>query len=351
MEYKISVIVPVYNSEKYLSSCLDSIVNQTYENLEIICINDGSVDGSLEILDFYQNQDSRIKVITQINKGPSGARNRGLVEVTGHYIMFVDADDWIDLNCCEIALKKSIKYNADVVLWPYIKEFFGYSRINMIFSKDIIIYLHKDVERKLHRRFFGLLNEELKHPEDADSLVTAWGKLYKAHLVKNKETRFIDTKLIGSAEDAWFNIQVFSSVKQAVFTSEIFYHYRKYYNASFTTKYRPDLFDQWQYLFDLMRKYIKDNKLHSIYSQSLDNRIRFSIIGLGLNVLSANASIFAKLKAIRKILSNKQYRSIYKNISLKYLPIHWKVFFFFATKKFSFGVYLLLFIISKKIGR
>ena len=93
----ISVIVPVYNVENYLGKCLDSLINQTYKDIEIICINDGSTDNSLNILREYEQMDSRIIIIDQKNGGLSNARNIGLKEAAGEYIMFVDSDDWIDL--------------------------------------------------------------------------------------------------------------------------------------------------------------------------------------------------------------------------------------------------------------
>ncbi|MBN4047024.1 glycosyltransferase [bacterium AH-315-P13] len=95
MEPKISVIVPVYNVEKYLRRCVDSIINQTYKNLEIILINDGSKDSSGEICDYNSNMDTRVLVIHQENKGLSEAWNSGLKIVSGNYIGFVDSDDWI----------------------------------------------------------------------------------------------------------------------------------------------------------------------------------------------------------------------------------------------------------------
>ena len=101
----LSVIIPVYNVEPYLEQCLDSVVNQTYKNLEIICINDGSTDNSLKILEKYQKKDKRIKMINQKNKGLSGARNAGLDIATGGYIAFVDSDDYLELNAYEEAMK------------------------------------------------------------------------------------------------------------------------------------------------------------------------------------------------------------------------------------------------------
>ena len=98
---KVSVVIPIWNTEKYLRKCLASVVNQTYKNLEIICINDGSPDNSLAILEEYAKKDSRIIIINQGNAGVSTARNRGLDIATGEYISFVDPDDWIESNTYE----------------------------------------------------------------------------------------------------------------------------------------------------------------------------------------------------------------------------------------------------------
>jgi glycosyltransferase involved in cell wall biosynthesis len=114
---KVSVIVPVYNTEKYLPDCLDSIINQTFKDIEIICINDGSTDNSVEILEKYTKKDSRIKVITQKNQGLSGARNTGTKNAQGEYLQFVDSDDLLELNAIEVLYKRAKKDNLDMVMF------------------------------------------------------------------------------------------------------------------------------------------------------------------------------------------------------------------------------------------
>ena len=112
---KISVIVPVYNVEQYLSQCLDSIINQTYKNLEIICVDDGSPDNSGKILDEYAEKDNRIKVIHQENQGVSVARNTGLDNATGEWVSFIDSDDYIKLDFYERMINVALKNNSQVV--------------------------------------------------------------------------------------------------------------------------------------------------------------------------------------------------------------------------------------------
>ena len=116
---KISVIIPVYNVEKYLRECLDSVVNQTFRNLEILCINDGSTDGSPAILDEYARKDDRIRIINQENRGLAGARNTGLKYFTGEYLIFLDSDDYWELETCEKLLKKAESTGADMVQFRY----------------------------------------------------------------------------------------------------------------------------------------------------------------------------------------------------------------------------------------
>ena len=111
---KISVIIPVYNAEKYLGQCLDSLIGQTFSDFEIICVNDGSNDSSLDILNNYADKCDKIKIINIENSGPGPARNKGLDIASGDYITFVDADDWVDKKFLEILYASAIKTNADI---------------------------------------------------------------------------------------------------------------------------------------------------------------------------------------------------------------------------------------------
>ena len=113
---KVSIIVPVYNTEKYLAKCLDSLINQILQDIEIVCVNDGSTDNSLDILNEYASKDSRIKIINQENKMQGAARNAGTTIATGEYIGFVDSDDWVDLDYYEKLYNCAKKYDSDIAL-------------------------------------------------------------------------------------------------------------------------------------------------------------------------------------------------------------------------------------------
>ena len=158
---KISVIIPIYNSEKYLKKCLDSVVNQTFHDKEIICVNDGSTDSSLEILKQYSN----IKIISQENKGLSEARNTGIKAAQGEYIGFVDSDDWVDLNFYEKLYNSITKNDADIACATIKRR---KNKYRVMYKEEKV---YTDLEEKI--RICGLLDSSY-----------VWNKLYKAQLIK-----------------------------------------------------------------------------------------------------------------------------------------------------------------------
>lgn len=117
MNPKVSVIIPVYNAEKYLRQCLDSVVNQTLRDIEIICVDDGSPDSSLSLLQKYASGDNRIKILQQENSGAGIARNKGLAMASGKYILFLDSDDFFELDLCENLFYQAEKTEADIILY------------------------------------------------------------------------------------------------------------------------------------------------------------------------------------------------------------------------------------------
>lgn len=342
---KVSIVIPVYNAEAFLEKCLNSITAQSYRNIEIICVNDGSSDGSLRILEAFAKADERFVVIDKKNEGVSEARNTGTRKATGQYLMYVDSDDWIEPETCEVAVSVAQEHGADVTLWDYLRDNGNTSKETHLFPEQEIVFSTKEELAGLHRRFVGLYEEELAHPERADSLAPCWGKLYRTELLKKEHVAFIDTKMIGN-EDALFNLHALADIKKAVYIHECFYHYRKVLEGSFTTHYRRNLWDQWNVLFGYMKAFLDENKKDASYYEALNNRIALSIIGLGMNILRADKSV-GKYKELKKILHSETYRQAVRHLRLNWFPVHWKVFFLFAKMHFTAGVYLLLVAIRK----
>lgn len=336
----VSVIVPIYNVEEYLAQCLESLIKQTYTNLQILCVNDGSTDNSKVILSKYADLDQRIMCLDKPNGGLSSARNYAHAYVNGQYIMYLDSDDWIEPDTCEYAVSAAMESQTDVVIWNYTREMGGVSSPKMIFDENKRVFTSENEIRNLHRRFVGLYQDELAHPEKANALDTAWGKLYRAEIILRNGIEFVDTKIIGT-EDALFNLYVFGYVKRAVYLPENLNHYRRNNESSLTKTYKRKLREQWQCLHGIMRDYIAQNGLDESFETSLNNRIALSIIGLGINVLRGGKEV-KRLHEIRRIIRDEEYRKATVGIELKYFPIHWKLFFWGTKNGQVFLTYFLL---------
>ena len=262
MSPKVSIIVPVYNVEKYLKHCLDSLINQTMQDIEIICVNDGSKDNSLAILEDYVKRDKRIILLNQSNRGVSVARNNALKQVRGEYYMFVDSDDWIDANACEVAYNCAIKENADCLMFSYIKEFGSHSIVNHLFDKKYIVWNADEVKQNFHRRLFGPIGKELAYPQNMDILVSPCMQLFKTS--KFVHIPFVDIREVGTFEDGLYQMVLYKDCSRFVYIDEPFYHYLKTNEASVTTLYKADLAEKFQHLWNIIEGYIVKFKLEDI---------------------------------------------------------------------------------------
>ena len=215
MDDKITVIVPVYNVENYLRKCLDSIIAQTYKNIEIIVVNDGSTDASGQICQEYAQKDNRIIYIEKENGGLSDARNVGLDKMTGSYVTFIDSDDWAELDYVEILYKKIIEYQADISVGNY------YS-----YNEDEETYYFHIYGDSYYEKIYDNISifENLYESQEMKSfaLISAWGKLYKAKLFDY--LRFDKGKL---GEDGYFNQKMYLSVNKVVYLNKGLYAYRQ----------------------------------------------------------------------------------------------------------------------------
>ena len=210
MNIMISVIVPIYNVEEYLPACIESIINQTYRNLEVLLVDDGSTDNSGKICDDYAEKDKRCIVIHQQNKGLSGARNTGLDNAKGEYISFIDGDDYIHPQMLEILYKEIEKENCDFAMISHKKVFNKLEQNKDIEGNINVIYLNR------HVLISGLYNKTNFLESDFQAV---WNKLYKKILLKN----MIFKK--NSCEDIEFNNRVYLKTQSAVFINLPLYYW------------------------------------------------------------------------------------------------------------------------------
>ena len=328
----VSVVVPVYNSELYIKQCIDSIICQSYRNLEIIVVDDGSTDSSLLILQDLMGSDTRIKIIEQKNQGVSKSRANGMRKAQGEYLVFVDSDDWLDTDVIEKAVKICQENDADVVLWPYRREHRDASIPNCVFNDKIRLWEESTISQ-LYRRIVVPIGEELKVPYKVDSISPVWGKLYKRELVKNID--FVDLNLIGTSEDTLFNIYAFSKFKRAVYFAGSFYHYRKYNSSSITYKYNMNLTSKWNALYELIYIHLREKKVSKDFLVALNNRICLGIIGLGINITEdSKLTYIDKRRELKRILNLETYKLSLSYFDISYLPVVWRVLFLLLKYKF-----------------
>lgn len=211
----ISLIIPCYNAESTISKCLESVISQSYKNLEIIIINDGSTDKTSAIVNQFQDKDSRIIIINQENSGVSKARNEGIKTASGKYICFVDSDDWVEKDYCSILHQTLVENNADISIAEafFEDENGNISKKNLISSQSIATF-DKQIALKL------LLEDKIiqSHP---------WAKLYKSELLKS--VAFPEN--LEAFEDYFTMFKVFNKAEKVVKTNQPVYHYIQFENS------------------------------------------------------------------------------------------------------------------------
>lgn len=234
---KLSIIVPVYNVTEYLERCLNSLINQTLNEIEIICVNDGSTDNSLCILEKFAELDKRIKIINQKNKGLSGARNTGIKLVQGEYFGFLDSDDWVDLDYFEKLYKRAKNCDADISLGDFIRK--------GKFKHKIRLKLNKEEE------FVG--DNEKFYGSQFYHFPCVWNKIYKTS--KFNDLRFIEGIYF---EDGPYTIQALHRANKVVTCCNTYLYYFVNPNSIVKTlnkKKEQDMYNSSKFILN----YIKDN--------------------------------------------------------------------------------------------
>lgn len=319
----ISIIVPIYKVEKYLKKCIESILKQTYKNIEIILVDDGSPDNCGKICDDYKQMDKRIKVIHKNNGGLSEARNYGIREAKGDYLLFVDSDDFIAENICEILINNINKYSADMAICNFYYVFENKKAIkNEMSSKKDVQVLEKE---NIIREYF------LNYSVD---LNVAWNKLYKKDIFKGKNAILFPVGKLH--EDTYIMYKIYYNLNRLVRINKPLYYYRQRNDSiisSFSIKNVEDIMG-----------YIKD---YYIFSKNVDEDLRQMIQiecikqYIGCIRRSMKANIFNDVKYLiydmRNIIINntkKIFNNKYASFKIKkhYLLIKLKIEIYYLKR-------------------
>lgn len=315
----ISLVVPVYKSQMYLRQCVDSIVGQTFQDFELILVDDGSPDGSADICDDYAKKDSRITVIHQSNGGQTKARKAGLKKAKGEYIYFIDSDDWLEPNALEVACKSAVENNADIVTFDV---FFNYSFHQLpvkqpipsgCFDKKVLI---KTIYPKMiySGRFFYF-----------GVYAAMWNKIFRRSLLEPNMVNVDEKIKIG--EDGVTTFATFLDARRVcVLGGQYLYHYRDN-NSSITRSYCAEQFDSALLLIKTLHEISNRKNVYDL-SKQIDYYLMYNIRSIFNEEFyyRYKKGLPARYKYLKRVANNPLVQKVSQTISTKGLPKQSKQF-------------------------
>lgn len=298
---EISIIVPVYNAEKYIARCISSIIEQTFRNFELILVDDGSVDQSGKICDIFASKDERIRVIHKQNGGVSSARNKGIETAEGKYIMFCDSDDYVEQNWCEGLYSLIIKPEVNLA-------FCGYQSVDVCTRKKIASQNYSSGAKSIIPRTL------LWDVYMSNLLNMPWNKIYEANIIKKNNIIFDETWSYN--EDLMFVLKyIQSSEGDFGISNELLYNYTQGIDGSLTKRYVSNLWDIKKCVFKELDSTIEScgipfdfikNEYYSKWIWAIESSI-------GNEMRKENkASVYEKFKNIFKITHSAVYKEAFK---------------------------------------
>ncbi len=335
---KVSVIIPVYNVEEYLSECLDSLINQTLRDIEIICINDGSTDNSLNILNEYAKKDSRITVLTQENQGAAVARNRGLDIAKGEYLSILDSDDYFKQDMLEKLYNRAVETDAEIVkCYEFVVD-----------SKNDKIYENKFLPKeKMDKKVFSSI--DVKDCAFDLSRNIAWEKMFKASFVYDNKIRFHNVRVI---DDAHFVLIAFALANRITIVNENLVFHRINISNQQTcvdnmnsSKNRVKDFIS---AYDKIRNSLIDKNLYNFFEKTYINRLCHDILYYTSKLSFINKiyfynklkiTIFSKINILEKKMD--YYSSMNRFYLVKIINNPLYIFIVFFKRLFLIILYCL----------
>ena len=312
----ISVIIPVYKVEKHLEKCVDSVINQTYKNLEIILVDDGSPDNCPKICDEYAKKDKRIKVIHKENGGVGSARNKGMEKAVGEYITFVDSDDWLEKNFIQEMLFIINKYKVDYVTCGYYRVYENKKEIINGNLEEIVIDSKEYVNKLLNvQNGYGFVHMKLIKKEKISSL------------------RFEEKLVVG--EDALFNIQLCKNIDKIVIYNKPLYNY--YFNTnSVVRKYNNEYCNNYLKSMIYMSEYIRKNYKSENVIQNLYNYIAYHVLLICVNYCyhpdnpNKGRKLLVetvKIDLFKEAINNSNYNGLSVSRKISLFTLKYKLYF------------------------
>lgn len=338
---KVSIIVPIYNVEKYLDRCMQSLLNQTLKEIEIILVDDESPDNCPAMCDEYARLDSRIKVIHKKNEGLGLARNSGLEIVTGEYVAFVDSDDYVSLDMYNELYKLANQYNSDIVSCGHSYEL----KNKKVYQNDVSslkVFSGDDLTKVC----LDLIASDIVIAKERLYSISVWHAIYSNRIISDNKIRFLSERVVVS-EDIPFQVDMLMHARKIVYIPDYFYNYC--WNGSSLTK--TFVFEKYSRL-----KTLRELLLHK--TRSIDNsttRVNRAFIAnvhyFLQHIVEANDSMSLKLKNFKRICNDPIWVDLFNQYPHSHMPLFKKIEFYLLSKNMPLplSIYMLLFCVVKKI--
>ena len=350
---EVSIIVPVYNVEKYLKRCVSSLKNQTLEDIEIILVDDSSTDSSLEICKKMASEDTRIKVIHKVNEGAGFARNAALEIAQGKYIGFADSDDFVEPDMYETLYKKAEEYSSDLVLSGVLfvdgNTFSEKGKCvrKVYFDKDT----HFETDEELKELRMGIIGALPDNEDDSKYGMSIWKNLFRHEVIKKNKLAFVSEREVLS-EDALFMVDFISCIKKATGIAEAFYNYCRN-GASISKSYKKDKFEKsLVFVNEVEKRWSKDiaPDEYLIYIGRFWQAICRVICSQEIMNAYDNKLEYSCLKKrLKDICTNSLTVRTLKSYPLSKLPLKQRIFAYGMKYRLYFLLKVLVALRSKKV--
>lgn len=322
---KISIVIPVYNVEKYIDCCVKSVINQTMKDIEIILVDDGSKDESSVICDKYSVIDNRIKVIHKENEGLGYARNSGIDVATGEFITFLDSDDFIDLNTYERLCNIMSEHSLDVLFYRY-ERFNDESKVMPAMTKG---NLHIYSDEEIKDFMADIIASKPSSLKDHEVECSSCSAVYRLNVINSNHIRFKSERELIS-EDLIFNLDFLCCAQKIAIDDTSHYHYR-YNESSLTKTIRPDRINKNIILYNYINS---NNERWGLLKSVINERNNRLFIGNSRSAIvqyvNSKLTYAEKVLWLRDVLSNPIWQKIYNSYNWQPLPLFHRLFLQFC---------------------
>lgn len=324
MSAKVTIIVPIYNVEKYLNRCMTSLLNQTLKDIEIIMVDDGSPDRCPQMCDEYAKRDSRVKVVHKKNAGLGYARNSGLDVATGEYVAFVDSDDFVDTRMYETLYRVATEKKCEVVFCGFVKEFAQGAFQSVSECSEYTEYSGSEVNRLIPDFIASPPYEKSEYRHD----MSVWHSIYRRDIIQEHDLKFISERDYAS-EDIPFQIDFLSHCSKVGFIPDLLYTYC-YNNGSLTKKVSLEKFEKIKALYHLLKDKSQDYDKEGLRAQRLFIGYVRAMIRTEMR---ADASSKEKHNFVKSIITDDVWKEIKQTYKLSYLPKHQRIILWTIYKR------------------